>query len=149
VEYARRYEHSAALMVLDLDNFKEINDSLGHHAGDQLVKGVAARLRRRLRATDLLARIGGDEFAVFLPQAAPGEAERVAGEIVDLIAAEPIVVGPNALSTRASVGVALHDPEHPLDPESLLIQADLAMYEAKNAGGDRHAVAAPSEPTAS
>ncbi len=141
VAYAHRYRHSGALLLLDLDNFKEVNDTLGHHVGDILVTEVAGRLRERLRATDVLARVGGDEFAVFLPQATPAQAQRVAGELVEHIAGQPFLTDEATVETRASLGVALFEPgEQPSDPEALLMHADLAMYDAKQAGGNRFTV---------
>jgi diguanylate cyclase (GGDEF)-like protein/PAS domain S-box-containing protein len=147
VAYAARYEHRLALLVVDLDNFKEVNDALGHAAGDELVKGVALRLRGRLRKTDLLARIGGDEFAIVLPEVDPSEARHVARQLIDVLGAEPFVVGNVPLRGRASVGVAIFDPEAPVDPDILLRQADRAMYESKALGGDRFTLSAYSQAT--
>lgn len=142
VAYAHRYGHAGSLLLLDLDNFKQVNDTLGHHVGDRLVTLVAERLRERLRSTDLLARVGGDEFAVFLPQAARPQAERVAQELIDRIADEAYLTDAAAVETRASLGLALFEPgPEPADPERLLMQADSAMYEAKRQGGNRFAVA--------
>jgi diguanylate cyclase (GGDEF)-like protein/PAS domain S-box-containing protein len=138
VDYATRYGHTGALLLLDLDNFKQINDSLGHRAGDRLVTEVAARLRDRIRASDLLARIGGDEFAIFLPQATPAQAERVAGELVTTIGTECFLIDEAAVETRASLGLALFEPGWETDPEALLMHADMAMYRAKREGGNRY-----------
>ena len=148
VAYAARYKHPGALLLLDLDNFKEINDTLGHPVGDELVKGVALRLLMRLRKTDLLGRLGGDEFGVFLPEVEPAVATEFADRLVGHIAADPFIVGEQPLWTRASVGVAAFDPGHPVDAPTLLMAADAAMYEAKRAGGDRAAIAADSGPSA-
>jgi diguanylate cyclase (GGDEF)-like protein/PAS domain S-box-containing protein len=141
IEYAERYGHSGALLMLDLDNFKVINDTLGHQAGDELVKGVADRLRTRLRTTDLLGRLGGDEFGVFLPQVDAAAAERLAEALVRHVAEEPIVVDGEPLWTRGSIGVALFDRGLGLGGRDLLMRADAAMYEAKSAGGHRSVVA--------
>ena len=141
VTYAERYGHHGALLLLDLDNFKEINDTIGHHMGDELVKAVADRLVRRLRDSDLLGRLGGDEFAVFLPEVEPVAAEKVATELVVHIAEDPFVVGDMSLWTRASIGVAIFEPARPIDGEALLMLADAAMYQAKGAGGDGIALA--------
>jgi diguanylate cyclase (GGDEF)-like protein/PAS domain S-box-containing protein len=140
VGYATRYGHTGALLLLDLDNFKQINDSLGHRSGDRLVTEVAGRLRDRIRASDLLARIGGDEFAIFLPQATPAQAERVAGELVTTIGSECYLIDEAAVETSASLGLALFEPGWETDPESLLMHADLAMYRAKRDGGNRYQV---------
>ena len=140
VDYATRYGHPGALLVLDLDNFKQINDTLGHRAGDRLVTEVAGRLRERVRASDLLARIGGDEFAIFLPQATPAQAERVAGDLVATVGTDGYLIDGTAVETRASLGLALFEPGWETDPEALLMHADLTMYRAKREGGNRYLV---------
>jgi diguanylate cyclase (GGDEF)-like protein/PAS domain S-box-containing protein len=146
VTYAGRYGHRAALLLLDLDNFKEVNDSLGHHAGDQLVKAIASRLQERLRDTDLLGRLGGDEFAIFLPEVDEQGAQRVAADLVEHIAAEPVVLAGMSLWTKASIGVAPFDPDRPMDGQTLLMLADAAMYDAKRAGGHGSALASATPP---
>jgi diguanylate cyclase (GGDEF)-like protein/PAS domain S-box-containing protein len=140
VGYAKRYGQTGALLLLDLDNFKQVNDTLGHRAGDRLVTEVASRLRGRVRTSDLLARIGGDEFAVFLPQATPSQAERVAGDLVATVGTDCYLVDEAAVETRASLGVALFKPDWETDPEALFMHADLAMYRAKREGGNRYVV---------
>ncbi len=140
VGYAKRYGHTGALLILDLDNFKQVNDTLGHHVGDGLVTEVAGRLRGRLRATDVLARIGGDEFAVLLPQATRAQAERLAADLVETVATECYLVDQATVEARASLGVALFAPDWDVDPEALLMHADRAMYRAKHEGGNRYAV---------
>ena len=148
VAYATRYGHPLALLIVDLDNFKEINDALGHAVGDELVRAVALRLRTRLRSTDLLARIGGDEFAIVLPEADASEARHVAQKLLDELSTEPLVIGNVPLRGRASIGVATLDPETPVSPDALLIQADQAMYEAKALGGARLELSAQSRAAA-
>ena len=140
VSYAKRYKHQAALLLLDLDNFKQVNDTLGHFAGDQLVALVANRLRERLRATDTLARVGGDEFAVFLPEASAAQAMQVAAELVAYMSNESLSVEGHELVSPVSIGVAILQAEFDVDPEGLLMHADLAMYRAKQQGGGRYAV---------
>ena len=149
VAYARRYGTSGALLVLDLDCFKSVNDTAGHHAGDVLLKGVGEALRRRLRAVDVLGRLGGDEFAVFLPEVDEEDTRRVAEDLVGRIREERVAVGDRAVETTASVGIAMLVPDVGLDAERLLMQADTAMYEAKYAGGDGLAFFAPEAPAAS
>jgi diguanylate cyclase (GGDEF)-like protein/PAS domain S-box-containing protein len=131
---ASRYGSGGALLLIDLDHFKEVNDALGHKAGDELLKGVAGALRRRMRQTDLLARVGGDEFAILLPQTDEDEAEIVAAGIVDNLHQRVALVGEPSIQVTASVGVALFDR---FLPEELMVRADLAMYQAKAAGGGR------------
>ncbi len=143
VSEVARYGPRGALLVLDLDHFKYVNDALGHHAGDELILSVAATLRGRLRESDILARLGGDEFAVLLPNVDEGGATRVAGDLVRAIRDEAAVGGSDRRRrVTTSVGVA---PIRAGDVtgEELLIAADLAMYDAKEAGRDRFAVVTP------
>jgi diguanylate cyclase (GGDEF)-like protein/PAS domain S-box-containing protein len=133
---ASRYGTGGALLLIDLDNFKNVNDALGHKAGDELLKTVARHLRRRMRETDVLARVGGDEFAVVLPQTRAEEALIVAEGIVETLRRLEMA-SERSIRITASVGVALIDG---LDAVSLLARADAAMYQAKAAGRDRFAV---------
>jgi diguanylate cyclase (GGDEF)-like protein len=133
VEPGRR---RVALLMLDLDKFKEVNDSLGHHAGDLLLVQVGARLRGQLRAGDVLARLGGDEFAVLLGDAGHDQAVGVAAKLrVSL--AESFALEDIALHTSASVGIALFPDDGP-DLSALLRKADIAMYKAKASGHGQH-----------
>jgi diguanylate cyclase len=121
----------AALLLLDLDRFKEVNDTLGHHYGDQLLVQVANRLRGRLREVDTVARLGGDEFAVLLPTIATVEgAVAVAGKLQAAFD-EPFRLDDLALDVETSIGVAIY-PEHASDPDELLQRAEIAMYVAKD-----------------
>jgi diguanylate cyclase (GGDEF)-like protein len=140
--YAGRYPGDApAVILLDLDNFKKINDTLGHRAGDDVLKGIATVIRGRIRATDVAARIGGDEFAVVLPQAGDEGAQRVAADLLEAIRAFHIRVGDRRVTVTGSVGVALAGDE--ATAEQLLVDADAAMYQAKDAGRDRSTVHTP------
>jgi diguanylate cyclase (GGDEF)-like protein len=122
-----------ALLLLDLDDFKTINDSLGHSSGDEVLRVVAERLRGCLEPGDTAARLGGDEFAVLVPQVA-GEAEAVArGERLAAVLRTPVTVSGREVLARASVGVRLARGGDE-DPERLLRDADMAMYAAKTAG---------------
>ena len=135
-----RNGRTGALLVLDLDNFKHVNDTLGHSAGDELIVSLANVLRRRLRSTDVIARLGGDEFAVLLANTTPEQAQRVAGGLLEAIRDEVRVLSdniPRRLTT--SIGIALFDRPG-LDATVVLINADLTMFEAKAAGGDRFAI---------
>ncbi|WP_448641296.1 putative bifunctional diguanylate cyclase/phosphodiesterase [Geodermatophilus sp. URMC 63] len=121
---------TVGVLLIDLDRFKEVNDTLGHHYGDRLLTAVAERLRRSFRASDTVARLGGDEFAVVLPDVAGATAARTLAEKSLRALHEPLVVDGVSLSVDASVGVALA-PQHGSDANELLRAADVAMYEAK------------------
>lgn len=135
----RRYGTGMAVAFIDLDDFKSVNDALGHVAGDELLRAVAERLTTRFRATDTVARVGGDEFAVLLEESGPVvAAEQLAAEILALFD-EPFDLGERRLRAGASVGVApvgagLEDHR---GTEELVADADLAMYAAKQAGKGR------------
>ncbi|MGY1683421.1 putative bifunctional diguanylate cyclase/phosphodiesterase [Geodermatophilus sp. SYSU D01176] len=122
-----------ALLLLDLDGFKEVNDSLGHAAGDDLLRQVGPRLQRALRGDDVLARLGGDEFAVLLPDTGAAQAQILAERLRDLLL-EPFTVGGTRLHVGVSVGVAI-TPVPAADVEDLLHCADTAMYTAKSTRG--------------
>jgi len=131
-----RYGAEGALLMLDLDHFKYINDTLGHQVGDEIIVRASELLRGRLRESDVLARLGGDEFAILLPKATPDAAEQVARELLAVLDEEPItVVGVGRRAITASIGVAAFEPE--LTGEDVLVNADLAMYDAKEAGRNR------------
>jgi diguanylate cyclase (GGDEF)-like protein/PAS domain S-box-containing protein len=127
----RRHGEEAAVLLLDLDDFKQVNDTLGHHAGDQLLAHVATLLKTRLRGSDVVARLGGDEFAVLLPHAGTARAVEVAASLEGELQRNPIVVDGIAIVARASIGVAALGPE--LQAEDALRAADHAMYRAKRA----------------
>ena len=136
----RRYGPVGALLVLDLDGLKAVNDRHGHEAGDQVIAQVADVLRRRLRSSDTVARLGGDEFAVLLPQVARHQAEGIAAELVGTIRHQTEIGHPGR-DVTASIGVALFDPPGQTAQE-VLSAADRAMYAAKTAGRDRYAICA-------
>jgi diguanylate cyclase (GGDEF)-like protein len=125
----RQADHGLAILIVDLDDFKDVNDTLGHHYGDELLRLVAPRLRQAVRSDDVVARIGGDEFAVLLPGADADRAAQVA-ERLRAGFRRPFRLGPRSQSISASVGIAVA-PEDGEDPLVLLQHADLAMYEAK------------------
>jgi diguanylate cyclase (GGDEF)-like protein/PAS domain S-box-containing protein len=152
---AKRDESSFAVLYLDLDHFKDVNDTLGHPAGDQLLRTVAARLQANVRAADTVARFGGDEFAVLLnditePANAASVSDRILldanlptslqSDIVGIAAsvsekivtalAEPTMIEANRIHSGASVGIAVHGPDSP-DAETMLAHADVALYRAK------------------
>jgi diguanylate cyclase (GGDEF)-like protein len=121
-----------ALLMLDMDRFKEVNDSLGHQIGDQLLVQVGVRLGQDLRVGDLLVRLGGDEFAVLLEDAGPERAVAVAGRVRAALA-EPFTLGDTAVHSTVSIGIALF-PGDGHDLPTLLRKADIAMYKAKASG---------------
>jgi diguanylate cyclase (GGDEF)-like protein len=121
---------SAALLVMDLDQFKEINDALGHHAGDELLVALSRRLEDMLGDSGLIARLGGDEFAILLTENADREGATAVARKVELALEQPFEVEGISLQTNASLGIALY-PDHATDPESLAQRADVAMYLAK------------------
>ena len=134
--YAERYRRSATVAFIDLDNFKLINDSLGHNAGDELLKIVASRMVECVRATDTVVRLGGDEFVVlFLDQ--PESADLISAMMRKLAAAvaEPIRLGGHELTVTCSIGIANY-PDDGADADTLLANADAAMYRAKEIGRD-------------
>jgi diguanylate cyclase (GGDEF)-like protein/PAS domain S-box-containing protein len=128
----QRYGEHAALMLIDLDDFKYVNDSHGHRVGDDALRAVARTLTRRLRTTDLLARLGGDEFAVLLPHMDRPSAERVAADLTRVIATCIVDAGDAVVHLSGSVGFTLIDREA-RDDEQILVEADRAMYAAKRA----------------
>lgn len=135
---AKRERYELALLFLDLDRFKAVNDELGHEAGDEVLKIAAARVRRLLRESDTVARIGGDEFTVILPRISSREdAAEVATKIVDALAVSFQLSSSNGsarvVSIGCSVGIALF-PTDAESPDGLVVAADAAMYEAKRDG---------------
>jgi diguanylate cyclase (GGDEF)-like protein/PAS domain S-box-containing protein len=132
---ARRDARRVALLFVDLDRFKNVNDALGHAAGDELLRHCAARLLATLRTADVVGRQGGDEFAVLLADLAEVEdAARIAAKLVETVR-RPFLVGSRELHLTCSIGVAVH-PENGADFETLLRNSDAAMYAAKEAGRD-------------
>jgi diguanylate cyclase (GGDEF)-like protein len=126
---SRRDGKSLALLTLDLDGFKEVNDALGHHAGDRVLQQVSARLRATLRESDTVARFGGDEFAVLLPVTDTEGGERAARKVLQALE-EPVVVDGRPLAVHGSIGIACF-PLHAANGEELMQKADVAMYLAK------------------
>ena len=120
-----------AVMLIDLDRFKEVNDTLGHHSGDLLLQEVAERLRGALRKNDTVARLGGDEFGVIGSDLCDAAAARTIADKLCEVLAQPIVIGGLAMEVEASIGIAIF-PEHGEDVETLIRHADVSMYVSKN-----------------
>jgi diguanylate cyclase (GGDEF)-like protein len=139
---ASRDSTTGALLMLDLDHFKSVNDSYGHPAGDRLIREVAAVLRRRTREGDVLGRLGGDEFAVALPSCRPDEATVVAEAIVAAVRRHQ-PEDPEVGTVTVSVGVAFFGIDPSMSYATLISEADTAMYAAKDAGGDGYRVFHP------
>jgi diguanylate cyclase (GGDEF)-like protein len=141
--HARRYKRSGALLIADLDRFKQINDEFGHAAGDEALRMVSRVLAENLRETDvvgrdeggLVARLGGDEFALLLPETDAAGAEAVAERLVAALAAEPLRLGEREVRLGVSIGIATFGRGWFPSAEELLAAADRAMYVVKAAGG--------------
>ncbi len=132
---ARRESGQVGVILLDIDRFKNVNDSLGHDAGDELIKRSADRLREALRGSDTVARLGGDEFAILLPGLKSDETVRVARKLLEAMR-QPFLVAGRELRVSASLGLAI-GPQDGEDVQTLLKSSDTAMYRAKDAGRDR------------
>ena len=142
VAHAERYGHGGAVMVLDIDNFKYVNDTFGHGSGDDLLRSLAALLRGRMRQTDVVARLGGDEFAVLLPHASESEAKAVAEELLEAVRHSTVVASGRTLRGTVSMGAALFD-DRQVPPDDLLAAATRAMHTAKDTGRDRFVLETP------
>jgi len=121
-----------ALAFLDLDNFKDVNDTLGHSAGDELLVEFSQRLRTQIRPGDILGRLGGDEFVIVLPDRGAAEASLVASRILEVLNM-PLKIGAKLVPMSASMGISIY-PDNTTDLDTLIQQADAAMYQAKQAG---------------
>ena len=142
VAQAHRNSQHLAVLFLDLDRFKSVNDSLGHAAGDRLIQHVAERLRTCLREGDTVARLGGDEFTLLLPGVAQVvDAARVAEKVLDALRA-PFLIEDRELLATASIGISLY-PEDGRDADTLVKNADAGMYRAKQQGRDNYQLCAP------
>ena len=141
LEWARRYDHALALVMIDIDHFKRINDSLGHAAGDAALRGLAEALRGGVRASDVAGRLGGEEFAVLLPETALDDATGYAERLRASVAQSVVVYRREEIRFTCSFGVAQMTPSDELD--ALLGRADEALYRAKAEGRDRVCRQAP------
>ncbi|MBP1860972.1 sensor domain-containing diguanylate cyclase [Rhizobium herbae] len=136
ISLALRHQHDLSCIVLDIDHFKQVNDTYGHAAGDEVLKSVAATCKAALRAGDLFGRLGGEEFAIILPHVDREGAVAVAEKVRSAISSQPVCGDYGTLSVTASLGIAGLSIVSK-DIETLLAQADAAMYQAKNRGRNR------------
>ena len=130
---AHRHSRKLAVLLLDLDRFKEVNDSWGHAIGDQLLRSVAQRLKSEIRSSDTVSRLGGDEFVVLLSEIAHADDAVLSAEKIRRAIARPYLIASHRLNIAASVGISIY-PDDGLDADSLVNRADRAMYHAKNNG---------------
>jgi diguanylate cyclase (GGDEF)-like protein len=137
--FNRRYGGRGAVMIIDIDSLKAVNDLQGHLAGDELIRGVAAILRERVRATDVVARLSGDEFAVLMPQADMAGALQL-GEELRARVAEAVDGDLGEAAATISVGITMFNGERDIGPEAVFTAADQAMYRAKGEGRNRVAL---------
>jgi len=137
VRRSRRYERDFSLLMIDLDHFKNVNDTHGHPAGDAVLRHVAALVRQTLRATDVPSRYGGEEFTVILPETGREHAEKVAEKIRATIQESPTAYKDVSIPMTVSIGVATWSHETPVAPETLISRADESVYRAKTEGRNR------------
>jgi diguanylate cyclase (GGDEF)-like protein/PAS domain S-box-containing protein len=137
IQAARRYQRQFAVLFLDLDRFKTINDTMGHEAGDQLLQEIAMRLKQTLRAVDIVARLGGDEFVILIEELSDlSQIEIVAGRILSAVI-KPVNLVSEECRVTASIGISVF-PRDAVDEQSLMKNADLAMYLAKEEGKNNY-----------
>lgn len=141
VERSTRFKTPLTLCIMDLDNFKAVNDTYGHPCGDEVLQAVASILLSEMRMIDTAARIGGEEFALLLPGTGLARAQKLLQRIQSVIKVTEISCGPDKLAVTMSMGVASYRGKLPPDPEKLLVEADKALYRAKRAGKNRIEVA--------
>ena len=142
IAHDSRYGEQGAVLLLDVDHFKQVNDGFGHAAGDDVIAGLGDLLRERVRRTDAVGRLGGDEFSVLLPRATEEQAVTLAVALLKKVREELVVArGKRTMSVTVSIGVSHFGAGFDLDGEQVLADADAAMYEAKAAGRDRVRVA--------
>lgn len=139
---AKRYERPSSLLLVDIDNFKRINDRFGHAVGDDVLVEIVKRFRNALRQTDLVGRMGGEEFAVLLPETNAQEAMQCAERLRGIILDRPVMVGAEPLHITASFGVAAMSQDF-VSASQWFSEADIALYEAKNYGRNKCVLARP------
>ena len=146
---AKRFHRSLAVMFLDLDRFKEINDTFGHEVGDRLLKEVARRLTTCVRSGDTVSRSGGDEFVIVLPEIAHSTDAKLVAEKIIQTFGEPVRIDERLLNVTTSIGIAVYPINGSDDANELMKKADRAMYVAKKAGRNRYQIFAETAKTVS
>jgi len=141
ISRSSRYGHALAVAVFDLDHFKDVNDAHGHSAGDEVIRAFGSRLQSALRAQDISARRGGEEFAAYFPETDADTARKVCERVRRHVADRPVVAGDVAISMTVSAGIAAWRPGDSAD--AVLARADAALYRAKESGRNRSIVAEP------
>src|SRR5213078_1523764 len=139
VSFSGRYGGQGAVMIIDIDGLKAINDSHGHHAGDVLIRQIAGILRERIRATDIVARLSGDEFAVLMPQTDTSGALQLGEDLRSQVAEDP-TPAQDTPGVTISVGITMFGGDRELSAEAVLVAADQAMYRAKEDGRNQIAL---------
>lgn len=135
--WSRRYEHPFAVMLVDVDHFKNVNDTLGHPAGDEALISIASALRRAVRGSDLVGRYGGDEFAILAPETSDDELADLAERVLELVRSAAFGIADRPMKLTVSVGAASASGAATVSTERLLSAADRSLYQAKNAGRDQ------------
>ncbi|MHC4658828.1 MAG: sensor domain-containing diguanylate cyclase [Planctomycetota bacterium] len=142
---SRRYGGPISLIMIDIDNLKTINDSYGHRAGDKVIKAISSKIKGCIRQIDTAARYGGDEFAIILPNTSLGDANVVAGRMVDGVANSPVTWNKGQIVLSISVGLGQYDAD--TSPEDITSRSDEALYTAKQAGKNTVRIFEPSKKT--
>jgi diguanylate cyclase (GGDEF)-like protein len=138
LEQSIRYQRPVAILVLDIDHFKRINDAFGHITGDRVLKRFTTLCKQVTRASDILARYGGEEFVIFLPETTRRNAYSVAERLRQKVASTPVLDGEESIYMTVSIGVASYDPLSPaVSLDVLLGRADQSLYQAKQNGRNR------------
>ena len=140
MEWGKENDELVGLLYLDLDGFKPVNDNLGHDMGDLLLKAVAKRVKNCLRSSDLVCRLGGDEFTVILPGIKKQTDGAIVAQKVGSTIAQAFMINGNSINVTASIGISIY-PIDGKNSEILIKKADTAMYEAKNLGKNQYSSA--------